>query len=100
MAKVRFYYDVEISEDDVREAYGWDKSRKVTRDDLVSRATSCFSYGMQDHEIRPDVFHKQIISTERVVGEPKTSSEMGAIGMPATVHPSFRMDPVRVEYAP
>lgn len=54
MARVRFYYDVYVDEDDIRENLELDENTDISDEDIIDRAKTLFSYDVQDRDIRVD----------------------------------------------
>ena len=54
MARVRFYYDVYVDEDDIRENLELDENSDVSDEDIIDRAKTLFAYDIQDRDIRVD----------------------------------------------
>ena len=51
MARVRFYYDVYVDEDDIMKNREYESEEEITDEDIVDRAKTLFAYDIQDHAI-------------------------------------------------
>ena len=51
MAKVRFYYDVEIDEDIYREDFELKDDDEISDEDIINRARTLLGYSIQDRAI-------------------------------------------------
>lgn len=51
MARVRFYYDVYVDEDDIMKNREYESEKEVTDEDIVDRAKTLFVYDIQDRAI-------------------------------------------------
>ena len=61
MARVRFYYDVIVDEDEVRENLELDMDEEVSDEDIIDRARTLFTYDIQDRAIYVDNLECEII---------------------------------------
>lgn len=61
MAKVRFYYDVYVDEDDIMENLEYENEEKITDEDIVDRARTLFEYDIQDNIIYVDNLECEVI---------------------------------------
>lgn len=61
MALVRFYYDVYVDEDDLRENLELDNYIDLSEEDVVDRAKTLFAYDIQDRDIRVDELEYEMI---------------------------------------
>ena len=61
MALVRFYYDVYVDEDDLRENLELDNDIDLSEEDVVDRAKTLFAYDIQDRDIRVDELEYEMI---------------------------------------
>lgn len=64
MARVRFYYDVYVDEDDIVENREYESEEEITEDDIIDRARTLFEYDIQDravhvNELECDVMERQ-----------------------------------------
>lgn len=60
MARVRFYYDVYVDEDDIRENLELDENTDVSDEDIIDRAKTLFCYDVQERDIRVDELECEI----------------------------------------
>lgn len=60
MARVRFYYDVYVDEDDIRENLELDENTDVSDEDIINRAKTLFGYDVQERDIRVDELECEI----------------------------------------
>ena len=51
MARVRFYYDVYVDEDDIMENCEYENEEEITDEDIIDRARILFAYDIQDRAI-------------------------------------------------
>lgn len=51
MARVRFYYDVNVDEDDIRENLELDENTDVSDEAIIHRARTLFGYDIQDRDV-------------------------------------------------
>lgn len=63
MARVRFYYDVYVDEDEIRENLELNKNTDISNEDIIDREKTLFSYDVQERDIRVDELECEI--TER-----------------------------------
>ena len=61
MAKVRFYYDVYVDEDDITENLEYENEEKITDEDIIDRARTLFEYDIQDRIIYVDNLECKVI---------------------------------------
>lgn len=67
MAKVRFFYDVYVDEDEVMENLSEETRNKIKsgkmeiNDFIIDRASTLFSYDIQDREVNPFQLEAAII---------------------------------------
>lgn len=61
MAKVRFYYDVYVDEDDITENLEYENEEKITDEDIIDRARTLFEYDIQDRIIYVDNLECEVI---------------------------------------
>lgn len=52
MVRVRFYYDVYVDEDEIRENLELNKNTDISNEDIIDRAKTLFSYDVQERDIR------------------------------------------------
>lgn len=64
MAKVRFYYDVEIDEDIYREDFELKDDDEISDEDIINRARTLLGYSIQDRAINVGDFECEIIEEE------------------------------------
>ena len=64
MAKVRFYYDVEIDEDIYREDFELKDDDEISDKDIISRARTLLGYSIQDRAINVGDFECEIVEEE------------------------------------
>lgn len=51
MARVRFYYDVYVDEDDIMENREYENKEEITDEDIIDRAKTLFEYDIQDRAV-------------------------------------------------
>ena len=61
MARVRFYYDVYVDEDDIRENLELDENTDVSDEDIIDRAKTLFGYDIQDRDINVSELDCEIV---------------------------------------
>lgn len=61
MAKVRFYYDVYVDEDDIMENLEYESEDEITEEDVVDRARTLFAYDIQDRDINVDELECEVM---------------------------------------
>lgn len=64
MAKVRFYYDVEIDEDIYREDFELKDDDEISDEDIINRARTLLGYSIQDRAINVGDFECEIVEEE------------------------------------
>jgi hypothetical protein len=64
MAKVRFYYDVEIDEDIYREDFELKDDDEISDEDIINRARTLLGYSIQDRAINVGDFACEIVEEE------------------------------------
>ena len=61
MSRVRFYYDVYVDEDDIRENCEYENEEEITEKDVVDRAKTLFAYDIQDRDIKVDELEYEVM---------------------------------------
>lgn len=61
MARVRFYYDVYVDEDDIMENCEYENEEEITEEDVVDRARTLFAYDIQDRDINVDELEFEVM---------------------------------------
>lgn len=61
MARVRFYYDVCVDEDDIMVNREYDNEEDITDEDIIDRARIIFGYDIQDRAVYVDELECEII---------------------------------------
>lgn len=64
MARVRFYYDVCVDEDEVMENHEYENEEEITDEDIIDRAKTLFAYDIQDRDINVNELECEIVSYE------------------------------------
>jgi hypothetical protein len=64
MAKVRFYYDVEIDEDIYREDFELKDDDEISDENIINRARTLLGYSIQDRAINVGDFECEIVEDE------------------------------------
>lgn len=66
MAKVRFYYDVTIDEEEIMENLNYKDYSEINNNDIIERAKTLLSYDIQDRNINPSYLECEIIEKEEI----------------------------------
>lgn len=61
MARIRFYYDVYVDEDDIRENLELDENTDISDEDIIDRAKTLFNYAIHDREMYAGRFKCEIV---------------------------------------
>lgn len=61
MATVRFSFEMEIDDEELREDLELDENSEISDEVVIDRAKTLFGYAMQDREIYSDSFECEIV---------------------------------------
>lgn len=62
MARIRFYYDVCVDEDDIMLNREYENEEEITDEDIIDRARTLFAYDVQDRAVYVNELECEIIS--------------------------------------